>query len=343
MPPPVTFRNSRIVRRCISAYISNSRRLWTHLPVGLRRLAPGQVYGRHLHAFICGHARRGQSFGTFFLRNRPELELLRRLLDSKAADSTASVTILACSKGAEVYSFLKTIRSARPDLKLKVNALDISQEILDFAEKGIYSLDRQETLDPTTEPLADLSAGVMWNTQRDQIASIFHRMTDGEVETMFQLEDHQARIKPWLREGITWFRGDACDPELVATLGLQDIVVANRFLCHMQPSAAETCLRNVARLVKSGGYLFVTGVDLDVRTRVASALGWIPVTDLIREIHDGDPSLRNGWPLEYWGLEPFCDSRPDWRLRYASVFQVGERIPGAPRSEEKPALRASTE
>ena len=100
--------------------------------------------------------------------------------------------------------------------------------------------------------------------------------------------------------------------------------MANRFLCHMEPAAAETCLRNVARLVKPGGYLFVSGIDLDVRTRVARGLGWKPVPTLIREIHEGDTSLRRGWPMEYWALEPFNDDRPDWKTRYASVFQIDE-------------------
>ena len=52
--------------------------------------------------------------------------------------------------------------------------------------------------------------------------------------------------------------------------------------------AAEVCMRNIARLVKPGGYLFVSGVDLEVRTRVARSLGWKPVGDLLRETHEGD-------------------------------------------------------
>src|SRR5215467_15462052 len=46
-----------------------------------------------------------------------------------------------------------------------------------------------------------------------------------------------------------------------------------------------------------------------------------PVTELISEIHEGDPSLRRGWPLRYWGLEPFDQGRSDWQIRYASVFE----------------------
>jgi hypothetical protein len=86
---------------------------------------------------------------------------------------------------------------------------------------------------------------------------------------------------------------------------------------------AEDCLRNLARLVKPGGYLFVSGVDLGVRSKVARKLGWRPVAELISDIHEGDPSLRRDWPLEYWGLEPFDQGRVDWKTRYASVFQHG--------------------
>jgi len=147
-------------------------------------------------------------------------------------------------------------------------------------------------------------------------------MTPKEIETLFQLDGDQAKVRSWLRKGITWRTGDANDSELLRALGPQDFVAANRFLCHMAAAAAETCLRNVSRLVRPGGHLFVTGVDLDVRTKVARALGWKPIPDLLKEVHEGDVSLKEGWPLHWWGLEPFCQDLPDWRTRYASVFQI---------------------
>ena len=69
------------------------------------------------------------------------------------------------------------------------------------------------------------------------------------------------------------------------------------------------CLRNIERLVKPGGHLFVSGIDLD----------------LLREVHEGDVSLKNGWPLEWYAQEAFCHDLPGWRIRYASVFQIGAR------------------
>jgi SAM-dependent methyltransferase len=110
---------------------------------------------------------------------------------------------------------------------------------------------------------------------------------------------------------------------MIDALGRQDLVVANDFLCHMEPTEAERCLRNIARLVDSGGYLVVSGIDLDVRTKVAKDLGWRPIADLLEDIHDGDRSLRLSWPWRYWGLEPFDTRRHDWKVRYASAFQLG--------------------
>ena len=143
------------------------------------------------------------------------------------------------------------------------------------------------------------------------------------MREMFDWEGDEGRIKPWLRDGVTWQVGDASDPNLITSLGPQDLVVANNFLCHMPARSAQLCLRNLAQLVSPGGYLFVTGVDLDVRTKVALELGWEPIPELRAEIHDGDPLVRADWPWQWWGLEPLDRRRPDWETRYSAVFRIG--------------------
>jgi len=235
-----------------------------------------------------------------FLRNRPALELMRRIALHRAHGSTLRIVVLGCSIGAEVYSILWSIRSARPDLKIALCALDISQETLSLAEKGVYNSDASELVG----------------------AQIFDRLTPQELQEIFDLEGNEARVKPWLREGIAWIQGDATDPKLSLALGTHDIVVANNFLCHMASVDATSCLKNVGQLATPGGYLFVSGIDLDVRTRVAIALGWEPLQELIAEIHDGDPSVRADWPCHWWGLEPLNRRRSDWQTRYAAAFQI---------------------
>ena len=105
---------------------------------------------------------------------------------------------------------LWAIRSARPGLKIVAHAVDISKEILELAEKGVYSL---------TEP------GLCGER-------IFARMTPEEMREMLDIdrERNQATIKSSLKEGITWHHGDAASADSLAVLGSQDMVVASNFL-----------------------------------------------------------------------------------------------------------------
>jgi chemotaxis methyl-accepting protein methylase len=278
-----------------------NRAAWKRLPRALRESRPAYWYGAYLHRLLARRARRRQYFGTFFFRNRPELEQMRRVAALKPEGATLSLAILGCSIGAEVYSVLWTIRSARPDLQVRVQAVDYDAQVLQVAQRAVYTSD---------------TCGLVGS-------SIFERLTDEERTQVFDWQGDEATVKPWLREGISFRQGDAGDPGLVRALGPQDIVLASNFLCHMDPALAEQCLRNIATLVAPAGYLFVLGVDLDVRTKVARELHWRPLPELIREMHDGDPSVRGDWPFEWWGLEPLNDSRRDWQLRYAVAYQLG--------------------
>jgi chemotaxis methyl-accepting protein methylase len=322
--PLFGYMRSGMLRRCFAAYVRCTEWAWNHLPATLRRHRLGRAYGCHVNFVMRRGARRGQSHATLFLRNRAELTLMLRLLEQRAEGSSLSIAVLACSNGAEVYSILWAIRAARPDLRVAVQAVEISRPILAFAEQGVYSLAPTSGLSPSTaQQTSPEIECVLIDTDLHHIESIFERLTDYEIGEIFEIEHRHAKVKPWLREGVTWRQGDARDPQLLDVVGPQDIVVANRFLCHMAPAAAEECLLNVARLVKPDGFLFVSGIDLDVRSAVAKRRGWLPVVDLIREVHEGDPSLTRGWPTGYWSLEPFHHRRTDWKFRYASVFRIG--------------------
>jgi len=294
--PPLLAKS--LARACFSF----NEKAWSRIPAGIQSRRLVRAYGKWLHAIIRSRQSRRFYFGTHFLRNRPQLELMLRLLDRESKAASLSALVLACSIGAEVYSIAWTIRSRRPDRRIVINAIDISEDAVAFARDGVYPLGGSSFTDE----------------------DIFGRLTEQEMRELFHVDGKAMRVQDWIRKDIRWHAGDAADPGLAALLGPQDMVFANNFLCHMSPPEAEKCLRNIVSLVKPGGYLFVSGVDLPVRKRVAKDLNLEPVTKLIEEIHEGDPSLRKDWPFKYWGLEPLDKHKRDWTRRYASVFRVAD-------------------
>lgn len=292
-----------LTRKVETSFLRLNERVWRRVPARACTSRPLHAYATFLHRIVLRDADREMYFGTQFLRNRPALELMRRLVDKKPRGATVRIAILGCSVGAEVYSILWTLRRARPDLGFIPHAVDISADVVQYAQSGVYGPDTSELVDST----------------------VFERISPAEMQDMFDWEGDRASVKPWLREGIIWRVGDACDEALVSDLGPQDLVVASNFLCHMCEGQAERCLRNFARLAEPDGYLFITGVDLDLRTRVARELGWRPLSDLRPEIHEGDPLVRADWPWKWWGLEPLDRTRGDWEVRYTAAFQAVER------------------
>jgi SAM-dependent methyltransferase len=288
-------------QRWTTPVLAASERIWERLPSRARDLRPVRAYGAWLHTLVCERGDREMYLGTYFLRNRPALELMRRVIEKEEQGGRIRIAVLGCSIGVEVYSILWTLRSARPDLELAVSAVDIVEEVVQVAERGVYSLEASEMVG----------------------FPIFNGLSEAERREMFDWDGDEARIKAWLHEGVTWQVGDASDPNLIPSLGPQDLVVANNFLCHMPPQTAQLCLRNLSQLVTPGGYLFATGVDLDVRAKVALELGWEPIRELRAEIHDGDPFVRADWPLHWWGLEPLDRRRSDWEARYSAMFRIG--------------------
>jgi chemotaxis methyl-accepting protein methylase len=304
-------------RHLESRFLHLNESIWRRLPVRLRDLSSIRAYGAWLHTLVCRSADREMYLGTSFLRNRPALELMRRVAEKADRSARLRIAVLGCSIGVEVYSILWTLRSHWPDLELVLEAVDISPDAVRVAERGVYG--------------PEASQMVGW--------PIFDGVTEAEREEMFDWDGDDGHVKSWLREGVTWRVGDASDPNLIPTLGPQHLVVANNFLCHLEPARARQCLQNLAGLVSPGGYLIVTGVDLDVRTQVALDLGWEPIPDLRAEIHEGDSVVRSDWPWRWWGLEPLDRRRRDWETRYSAVFR--NTVPGRSLfSSETPQVRA---
>jgi chemotaxis methyl-accepting protein methylase len=306
-----------------NAFLRANRRIWKILPASLVCLRPIDWYGRYLHALACMQGVRAQAFNTHFLRNRPELELIQRLVGNRKSGDTIRVAVLGCSTGAEAYSIAWAIRTARPDLRLVMQAVDVSSEAVEFARRGVYALNATMALNGVRDCMAAGRWRVAGSGSGLVSLEIFERLTTAEKLILFDFNKDAATIKDWIREGIDWRVADVRERGILDRIGLQDIVVASNFLCHMEKPEAERCLRNIAELVDSQGYFFVSGIDIDIRQRVARELGWEPVTDFLEEIHDGDPCLRSLWPFEYAGLEPLNKRRQHWKFRYAAAFYMG--------------------
>src|SRR6516164_2178072 len=88
-------------RSPVGLYIRLNAWLWKRLPSRLRDTKLMRMYGTALHKVVCRRSDRRQFTGTFFFRNRPQLELMRRLTARKPAGSTLNIAILGCSIGAE--------------------------------------------------------------------------------------------------------------------------------------------------------------------------------------------------------------------------------------------------
>jgi chemotaxis methyl-accepting protein methylase len=284
--------------------------LWNALPERIRSWRSTQAIGRLVHRRVCRVQERvAANYYTRFFRNLPQLEVFRDLVLQRPEGKPLKVVSLGCSTGAELYSALWIVRTARPRQQVHALGIDLSERCIHRAAAGEYPLDSKEVA----------------------------RVSEVTYEHLFTRDRDTLRVQDWLREGVAWRVGNVCSPDLASELGSQDIVLANNFLFHMSPEQSTICLRNIARLTAHDGYLFIWGVDRDVRMRVVRDLGLVPVVARLVDIYTADESALKAWPLLYWGVEPMRGGARDWPLRYTTVFKWPDR----PHPEGEPAGAAA--
>ena len=193
--------------------VTSSRYVWEHSPRRVRRSGPALTYGRFVQRLVRSRCDRTQNPRTFFLRNRAELDVLATALDR--FDGPVTITVIACSMGAEPYSILWTIRQRRPELDVKMVAIDILPDVVEIAREG------------------------WWDGNTDHI----ERLTPDEIDGIFDRIDGRLRVKAWLREAVRFEVGDGTADEFIRRVGPQNVVVANRFLTHMRSDDAARALR----------------------------------------------------------------------------------------------------
>ena len=125
-----------------------------------------------MHSLVRRHANREMYLVTHFLRNRPALELFRRLAASERfSASQLRIAVLGCSIGVEVYSIVWTLRRDGCDLQLVLNAVDISADAIRIGERGVYGPEASRIANwPIFDGLNEAErAGIFeWNAERQR-------------------------------------------------------------------------------------------------------------------------------------------------------------------------------
>ena len=150
-----------------------------------------------------------------------------------AAREARPIRILSvgCATGEEAYSIAMTVRQNRPSLEgspVDILAVDVSEEALATAEKGVYPPARLAGVPPA------------------YVGRYFVRGADG------------CTVVPALRQMVKFLRYDIRDG---VSLGKYDAVFCCNVLLDVVPDVKRQIGRQLARLVRRDGYLFLGPAD----------------------------------------------------------------------------------
>jgi chemotaxis methyl-accepting protein methylase len=208
------------------------------------------------------------------------------------------VTVMGCSIGAEAYSIASILRNRHPDMAFTVHAYDIDQACIDKAKSARY----------TSEEV--INHEILNN---EMLISDF-------VNDTFDKVDGSYVIKSDIRKHVHFDVADVLDPNLRERVGTSDIVYAQNFLFHLKRKEALQGLINICSLLNPKSALFITGIDPDILVSQTRKHNLIPCDYRAEEIHKEMAMIRQGWPYNYSGCEPFMTVRKDWKRRYSTIF-----------------------
>lgn len=271
----------------ISAF--KETRLWTEV----RKLK---------HDLIIRFAKRENRVYTQFYRFPHQLRaLIERIVPALRPHGTGidaeplEIFVFACCSGEEAFSLSYVLRKHFPELSYRIRACDIVGDVIEKAKAGIFTQEEAKWGPFVTDEI---------------VAEMFEPAGEGLL-----------RVKSEIREPIKFTEGNLLDQQFMDALGQADLVFAQNVLFHMPRPQAREAFRNVHGVLKSGGALFVNGMDADMRADMSKRLGLEPLEYLIEEIHNDARVDRGGaWAGTYVGRKPFTRSGRDWLRQQGTIF-----------------------
>lgn len=257
-------------------------------------LAPARWAGSYIYDWRRRQQPPTQSTTTKFFRNLQQLAALEGPLSALTQAKSLSVLVAGCSYGCEAYSLGGFLASHFPELDWHIDAVDISREALKVAEAARYTPEH--------------GLGLVDDDQAMQIeARLFDR--SGDTWT----------VVPNIRQRVSFAYGDVLSEEFQHFRNY-DLVLGQNFMIHMNEVSSEVALGSLVAATRSGGALFLGGMDLDTKVGLVARHNLVPVDWNIAEIHDADEMRRSAWPWYYWSLEPIRRRRGDFLARYSTIF-----------------------
>ena len=122
-----------------------------------------------------------------------------------------------------------------------------------------------------------------------------------------------------IRERVSFAYGDVLSAEF-RQFKNYDLVLGQNFMIHMNKASAETALASLVAATRSGGALFLGGMDLETKTSLLAPHQLVPVDWNVEAIHEEDDMRRSAWPWHYWSLEPINRRDRDYLTRYSTIF-----------------------
>jgi len=267
---------------------------------GIQRLLKSHRYKVFRHWLVEVYAIRRNELFTRFMRARGQFRALAgpviENMREKATHVPLLIVVLGCSTGAEAFSISSYLHTHRQGIEFQVRGYDIVDEVIAKAKSGFFSTDEVRS-----STLADEE---------------FIRATFDEVDGGYM-------VKPEIARRTSFDRADLFDPEIADIIGQPDVLFVQNVLINFERKRQIQAFNRIMSLMKPGSYLFIDGMDLDLRSRLTRRYGLHPLDYHIEEIHkDACVNRGCGWPYVYWGLEPFSAGRRDHVRRYATIFTL---------------------